>query len=202
MNRIFESKKLINLEVFTTTIESVNNEKILNELSEYGSSVDKKYIDSYLDGNNHTYYEDMKFPKSEPECLRLHNEIESTVSGFLNKKMKITEIWSLTLNKGESVSAHSHRSNTHMDPSEYYSIAYYPSAPVDCSKLIFDVSWCNTIENLVHITPQTGMLVLFNSYIKHFTDRHPLDISRVVVSANLCPEEPNKTPVPDWSAYD
>lgn len=116
--------------------------------------------------------------------------------------MKITEIWSLTLNKGESVSAHSHRSNTHMDPSEYYSIAYYPSAPVDCSKLIFDVSWCNTIENLVHITPQTGMLVLFNSYIKHFTDRHPLDISRVVVSANLCPEEPNKTPVPDWSAYD
>lgn len=86
MNRIFESKKLINLEVFTTTIESVNNEKILNELSEYGSSVDKKYIDSYLDGNNHTYYEDMKFPKSAPECLRLHNEIESTVSGFLNKK--------------------------------------------------------------------------------------------------------------------
>ena len=202
MNRIFKSKKLINLEVFTTTIESVNNEKILNELSEYGSSMDKKYIDSYLDGNNHTYYEDTKFPKSAPECLRLYDEIESTVSGFLNKKMKITEIWSLTLNKGESVSAHSHRSNTHMDPSEYYSIAYYPSAPMDCSKLIFDVSWCNTIENLVHITPHTGMLVLFNSYIKHFTDRHSQDESRVVVSANLCPEEPNKTPVPDWSACD
>jgi len=202
MNRVFESKKLINLEVFTTTIDSVDNEKILDELNRHGSSVDKKYIDSYLDGNNHTYYEDRKFPKSSPECLRLRNEIESTVSSFLGKKMKITEIWSLTLNKGESVSAHSHRSNTHMDPSEYYSIAYYPSAPADCSKLIFDVSWCNAIENLVHITPITGMLVLFNSYIKHFTDRHQIDTSRVVVSANLCPEEPNKTPMPDWSAYD
>jgi hypothetical protein len=199
---VFESKKLINLEVFTTTIGSVDNEKILDELNRHGSSVDKKYIDSYLDGNNHTYYEDKKFPKSSPECLRLRDEIESTVSGFLGKKMKITEIWSVTLNKGESVSAHSHRSNAHMDPSEYYSIAYYPSAPVDCSKLIFDVSWCNAIENLVRITPITGILVLFNSYIKHFTDRHQIDASRVVVSANLCPEEPNKTPMPDWSGYD
>jgi hypothetical protein len=85
---------------------------------------------------------------------------------------------------------------------EYYSVAYYPSAPTGSSKLIFQVSWCNTIESLISIDPKPGMLVVFNSYIQHMTNRHNAIDRRVVISANLKPDSPNTTVVPDWSAYD
>jgi hypothetical protein len=202
MNKEFKQINLINLNVFQTSIDSVDNKKLLNEIENYQSEIEQKYLDGYLNGGGHTYYEDKKFPKLMPESSLLFEEIENAVTQILGKSMKITEIWTLTLNKGESVSAHSHKSNTHMHPDDYYSIAYYPSAPQNSSKLIFNVSWCNTMENLIPITPKEGMLLIFNSYIHHLTNRHDSETKRVVVSANLRPEIPNTTAVPDWSAYD
>ena len=123
------------------------------------------------------------------------------VSLVAGKKMKIDECWSLTLNKGESVGPHSHKSNTHMHPVDYYSAAYYISVPAGSAKLIFNISVCNTIETLIPITPENGMFLVFNSFIQHYTDRNLSDEPRMVVSANFSPVTPNITPVPDWSAY-
>ena len=201
MNKEFKQINLINLNVFQTSIDSVDNKRLLNEIENYQSEIEQKYLDGYLNGGGHTYYEDKKFPKSMPESSLLFEEIENAVTQILGKSMKITEIWTLTLNKGESVSAHSHKSNTHMHPEEYYSVSYYVNAPEGSAKLIFNVNICNTIERLIPITPRSGMFLIFNSFIQHYSDRHNSDEPRLVISANFHPVEPNLKHVPDWSAY-
>ncbi len=201
MNSKFERINLIDLGVFKTTLASIDNKQILAEMDSSNLQIEQKFIDGYSTESWHTYYEDGKFPANLPECSRLYSEIENAVTDIIGNKMVISNIWSLTLNKGESVSLHSHKSNAHMHPMEHYSVAYYPSAPSGSSKLIFQVSWCNTIENLISISPEPGMLVIFNSYIQHMTNRHDSSERRVVISANLSPESPNTTVVPDWSAY-
>jgi hypothetical protein len=45
------------------------------------------------------------------------------------------------------------------------------------------------------------MLIVFNSFINHMTNRHYNEEQRVVVSANLSPVNENLSENPDWSAY-
>ena len=204
MNEKFERVNLINLDVFKTRIDSIDNKKLLEEIDSSSLEIGIAESNEPLGNNANTYhasYEDRRLNRNLPECLRLSAEIENSVSSMTGKKMLISDMWSVTLNSGESVSSHSHKSNTHMHPMDYYSVAYYPSAPIGGSKLIFEVSWCGIMENLISISPESGMLVIFNSYIHHMTDRHRIGDKRVVVSANLGPESPNTTPVPDWSVY-
>jgi hypothetical protein len=67
--------------------------------------------------------------------------------------------------------------------------------------LIFLTNHCNLIENSYAISTKTGMLVLFNSYIHHMTNRHYGEEKRIVVSANFKPKNENMTAVPDWSEH-
>jgi hypothetical protein len=200
MNSIFKHN-LINIDVFACPIKDVDNEKIISEINDYSEEIDKKFKDSYLKTHNHTHYEDRKYPKTK-ECEKLKLIISNKVDEVLNKKMKIESIWTLTLNKGQSVSYHSHKSNSHLHPIDYYSVAYYPSAPNGSANLLFHTTAFSQIDSISSIKPETGMLLIFNSFIPHMTDRHNSPIPRVVVSANFSPINPNTKVVPDWSAYD
>lgn len=188
---------LFSLNVYTSYLKNINNNIILNEIKEHSGLIpDVK--DPYP---AHTFYEDRTFPFEKPECKKLFKEIEKTVSSILNREMKINSIWTLSLEKGQSVTAHTHKVNTHLYPEEYFSISYYINAPKDSADLIFTTSHCNTIETSTAITPETGMLIVFNSFINHMTNRHYNEEQRVVVSANLSPVNRNLSENPDWSAY-
>jgi hypothetical protein len=188
---------LFSLNVYTSYLKDINNNIILDEIQEHSGSIpDVK--DPYP---AHTFYEDRTFPFEKPECKKLFKEIEKTVSSILNREMKINSIWTLSLEKGQSVTAHTHKVNTHLYPEEYFSISYYINAPKDSADLIFTTSHCNTIETSTAITPETGMLIVFNSFINHMTNRHYNEEQRVVVSANLSPVNENLSENPDWSAY-
>jgi hypothetical protein len=188
---------LFSLNVYTSYLKDINNNIILKEIQEHSGSIpDVK--DPYP---AHTFYEDRTFPFEKPECKKLFKEIEKTVSSILNREMKINSIWTLSLEKGQSVTAHTHKVNTHLYPEEYFSISYYINAPKDSADLIFTTSHCNTIETSTAITPETGMLIVFNSFINHMTNRHYNEEQRVVVSANLSPVNENLSENPDWSAY-
>ncbi len=188
---------LFSLNVYTSYLKDINNNIILKEIQEHSGSIpDVK--DPYP---AHTFYEDRTFPFEKPECKKLFKEIEKTVSSILNREMKINSIWTLSLEKGQSVTAHTHKVNTHLYPEEYFSISYYINAPKDSADLIFTTSHCNTIETSTAITPETGMLIVFNSFINHMTNRHYNEQQRVVVSANLSPVNENLSENPDWSAY-
>jgi len=189
---------LLSIDILKTKIHGIDNQRLLQEIFKSTNNID----DSFIENKYHTYYEDKRYPFGSTESEKLINKLTEIVSGSLNKEMVLSSIWTLTLGYGQSVSAHSHKSNTQLRPEEYFSIAYYPSAPTGSADLIFIVNAGNTIEKSVELTPETGDLIIFNSYLMHMTNRHGnKEESRVVISANFSPKYPDLTPTQDWSAY-
>jgi hypothetical protein len=189
---------LLTINVIKTKIENVNNDKLVEEIRSCSEEIEQKFLSK----ENHTYYEDRRYPFGQPESEKLINILNEAVNSIVGVKMVLSDIWTLTLNYGQSVAAHSHKSNTHMNDEEFFSIAYYPSAPEGSADLIFMVDACNTLEKSVSIKPEIGGLIVFNSYLMHMTNRHQnKNIERIVVSANFKPEKPSKIETQDWSAY-
>lgn len=192
---------LIDINVLVSRIDNIDNAKITDEIKNNSKEISKEYLDNYLGNHNHTYYEDRKYPNSE-ECEKLKSLICLRVNEILQKPMNIESIWTLTLEHGQSVSYHSHKSNIHLHPIEYYSIAYYPSVPKGSARLMFHTTAYGTLDAVTSIEPEEGMLLVFNSFIPHMTDRHMAQEPRIVISANFSPVNKNTRVVPDWSAYD
>jgi hypothetical protein len=181
-----------------TKIVGVNNKKLYKEIIENSKPIDKYYTANRY----HTYYEDQKFPYGSPECDKLIDILTKEVSRILGREMVMNEIWTLTLKNNESVAYHSHKSNMHLHPKEYYSIAYYVNAPSGSAEIQFQVTACNTIESSISIPPSEGDLLLFNSFIPHMTNRHNnVYEDRVVVSANFAPAAPRDVSTQDWTVY-
>ncbi len=189
---------LLSINVFKIKISGIDNSNLVREICAQNRELDA----IYLEDKHHTYYEDKRYPFGMPESEKLIGVITNAVNSVMDKEMVLEDIWTLTLEDGQSVAAHSHKSNKHMNDSEYFSIAYYPHAPDGSADLIFLIDACNTIEKSISITPQTGDLVIFNSYLMHMTNRHRNDqLNRIVVSANFAPLHPDDTATQDWSAY-
>lgn len=189
---------LISLDVHTCLIDSIDNELVAKEIEEFSGQV-PDIKDSHP---AHTFYEDRYYPFEKPECAKLLKKITETVNAILGKEMVMDSVWTLTLERGQSVVGHTHKVNNQLFPLDYYSISYYVNAPSGSAELIFLTQYCNTIENATPIKPQTGMLTLFNSFIHHMTNRHYSDEKRIVISANFRPLKENLTISPDWSEYE
>jgi hypothetical protein len=193
-----ENINLLSIDVKKTKILGIDNLKLIDEIR----SSDGVIEEHFFRNKNHTYYEDQRYPFGKPESEKLINVLTEKVSQLTGREMILSEIWTLTLKDGQSVAAHSHKSNTYLNQKDYFSIAYYPSAPTGSAELIFMVDACNTLEQSISITPETGDLVMFNSYLMHMTNRHQNQFEeRVVISANFWPKNPDETPSQDWSAY-
>jgi hypothetical protein len=193
-----EKIELISINILKTSLKSIDNNVFIEELESSSLEIDEKH----LQDNHHSYYEDRKYPFQKPEAEKLIVEITNKVSEALGKEMLMSEIWTLTLENGQSVSAHSHKSNKFINQEHHYSIAYYPSAPEGSADLIFLVNACNTIERAIKIKPETGSLIIFNSYLMHMTNRHNnSDKNRIVVSANFYPKNLELPLGQDWSGY-
>jgi hypothetical protein len=192
---------VLRLQVSTVILDSTDNQKLIKEIEETANSIPVNLIEGFGTSTNQTYFEDSTFPWNMPEASKLLSEIEKIVSTIGNLSMKVSEAWTLSLDFGQSVMAHSHRMNNHMKPSEYYSIAYYANAPAGSAKLLFEVGHSNISESIYSIEPEVGMLVVFNSYMKHMTTRHLSHEKRIAISANLVPISPSMEIVPDLSGY-
>jgi len=185
--------------VSKTFLPNIDNHKLINEIN--SSSVQmpqEKKSEKY-----HTYYEDVLFPYGEPESEKLLTTIGKIINSHVSPlRLILSEAWTLTLSYGQSVSMHSHKSNSMKHLNEYFSIAYYPCVPEDSADLIFSVTAYNSIDSLIYIKPQTGMLLFWNSYIPHMTNRHMNpSMDRVVISANFVPENPSEGGFQYWDIY-
>lgn len=194
-----ESIPLLSIRVIKSSL-SVDNSALLEEITKYSRDIDKQFLENEY-STRYTYYEDKAYPFGHKECDNFIKAVESKVSSILNREMKVTDIWSLTLEKGQSIAAHSHKLNTHLYPEEYFSISYYPQADEDSADLIFMVNACNTLETNVPIKVKTGDLLIFNSYLMHMTNRHTGDRERIVISANLAPTSPTTSVAQDWTVH-
>lgn len=191
-----EKIDLFTLSIYKTFLQNIDNQKLLKEIEQFDTTPNVKNPKPA-----HTFYEDSLYPFGQPESMKLIDEITNAVNFFTKSDMVMDSIWSITLQKGQSVSSHTHKLNTHMYPEEYYSISYYVNAPENSADLIFVTTHCNTIEKATSIKTETGMLLIFNSYIPHMTNRQYADEKRVVVSANFGPRNPTVRPSADWSEY-
>ena len=140
------------------------------------------------------------YPDSS-ECRKLQSAIELLANEVLPLSVDLADIWAVATNKGESVSYHSHHSNTHMRPEDYWSGVIYTSSDDTSAELVLHSFGYNRVEAMTKIKPEIGKIVFFNSYVPHFTTMHQSDIPRVAVSFNLKPITPNVTEIPDMSVY-
>lgn len=108
-----------------------------------------------------------------------------------NQNVKITSIWSIINRSDASNTRHIHGNN-------FISAAYYVKAPKNCGDIVFHdprnepsffhpkVSKPNKLNtNLVKITPQEGLLILFPSYVYHSVEANKSGEERIVISFNI-----------------
>jgi hypothetical protein len=200
MNRRIENIPLISQNVHSVYLEDIDHDQVASDINLYSRGVHEKAPEYGWISRGFVQYEDLVIPVT-PEITKLENAVIDVMKQLTNKDYEMYDIWAIRLAKGESVIAHSHHSNLHAHPDEYYSIAYYPQVPEDSAELIFSATWCNVRQTLLPVTPEKGLLLVFNSYITHMTSRQRPDEPRLVVSMNLGPVEPNVEPNADWSVY-
>ncbi len=191
---------IIRQSVYKTYLDSVNHAQIASDLRLYSTPIEQECPDHGWVSRGFVQYEDLVVPIT-PEIIKLENSILEVLNKISGKEYEIHDMWSVDLVKNQSVIAHSHHSNLHAHPEEYFSIAYYPEVPDGSAELIFSTQWCGIMQGNFAITPEVGMLVIFNSYITHMTARHKVDAPRRVLSMNLGPKNPNRLPNADWSVY-
>lgn len=199
MNNI-ERVNLIQQDIYTVQLENLDHDQIASDINLYSKTISQESPEYGWISRGFVQYEDLIVPIT-PEIAKLQDEVLKTMKKITGKDYSIEDIWAVELVKNQSVISHSHHSNLHAHPEEYYSIAYYPSAPVGSAELIFTSNWCNIMESTRSVNPKKGLLVIFNSYLKHMTARHKIDEKRLVISMNLGPITPNKEPNADWSVY-
>jgi len=191
---------VISQNVYTAVLPDINNSQIISDLDNYGIGINQNSPEHGWISRGFVQYEDIIVPIT-PEITKLERIILGAMKSMTGKNYLIHDMWAVNLAYNQSVIAHSHHSNLHAHPAEFYSIAYYPDAPDGSAELIFLAEWCGVMQRTCAVKPETGMLVIFNSYMTHMTARHKLQQRRLVLSMNLGPETPNMEPNADWSAY-
>lgn len=180
---------LISETIYTSFLDEIDNEALVGELELYYLS---------MIGNSNTGI--AGFPNSGINTALLESRITSIITSIALKPVFCREFWMYSmLDTSSSIPRHNHKTNKQLHPEEYYSFAYYPIASDDAAKIYFVANHCNTIDSLVSLQPQTSMLIVFHSYVDHYTDRHNSTNKRVCISGNYWPVEPDKSLVSDWT---
>ena len=198
MSLTFNAFPIVELSAYSLNFNDIPNDVICAQIIEHDDYVDPN-MDMLLD-NNHTYYEDMRLPNTK-EISSLKLKIAEAMSEIAGREYVVTEAWSIILEPGQSISAHSHCVHGAIDPNDYFAFAYYPFAPPGSSDLQFLSTHSNVISTTVSAPVSTGTLLIFNSYLIHWTHRQHGNSIRVNVSGNLAPVTPNTRPADDWSKY-
>lgn len=191
---------LIAQNVFSVYLEDIDHDQIASDINLYSKGVNEKAPEYGWISRGFVQYEDLIIPIT-PEITKLENAVIDVMKHLTGREYEIYDSWSIRLKQGQSVISHSHYSNLHLHPEEYYSIAYYPQVPEGSTELIFSANWCGVRNVTKAVPPEKGLLLIFNSYITHMTARQQPEEPRMVVSMNLGPVAPNLEPNADWSVY-
>ena len=197
---MFTEIPLIDLRAYRTILTDVDNQTIADQILADGKPVDPDDTAWQASGGTHTYYEDVLPPRT-PEIAALEAAITDAATEMLHKPYRITELWSILTRPDQSIVAHNHRLNSHLHPLEFYSFAYYPLAPEGSADLTFHVGYCHTIETCISVPVEPGALIVFNSFVWHFTERQTSSQDRLNVSGNLAPVHPDQSLTANWEPY-
>jgi uncharacterized protein (TIGR02466 family) len=180
---------------FPTTIFSFTNLDIIQEIKDK-LSVEPNQISPNYPSLNQTINQDLhKSTEWKFLCDWIHSclkeiqdyEIHDTNFG----KIKITRMWA-NISLGRSGGGHT----VHRHPNSAFSGIVYitDGAPTQFLDPVYarslssiEIPILNNFDRLT-ITPEPGLMVIFPSYLQHFTDAHYGDDVRITFSFNTLPE--------------
>jgi|TARA_R110001592_G_scaffold37644_3_gene125368 hypothetical protein len=164
----------IKIENDSIELDGIDNDKIIEEVLE---NKDKR-----LDVNSlQSQYEDTFVDESE-SIDHLLFKVESEVKTKIDPFLKVDSFWGHILHPQQSTMYHNHK-EMHR---EGISFVYYAKYPKKSGNLIFDFEVlgkrvCYSYE------PQVGSLVLFPTWVPHYTSRNVSDDTRISISGNCFP---------------
>lgn len=191
---------LINLPIWVGNIDNIDHNQIADDIINHGQTIEQTCEEYGIISRGFVQFEDIVMPVTK-EITKLETTVKTTLQTLFQKEYEIHDTWAVNLIEHQSVISHTHHSNLHVDPSEYYSATYYPQVPEGSAELIFAYDYCGIMSGIHSVKPEVGTLVIFNSYIKHMTSRNKSKEPRLVVSMNLGPVQPRTQPNADWSVY-
>lgn len=151
-------------------IDDINNDALIKEALDFE--------DNKLDSNPlASKYEDSELPDSE-SLDHLIYKIDCIVKVNISPFLKLDGHWAHILHPQQSTMYHSHTGER-----EGISFVYYVKAPEDSGNLVFnfDVAGKNLCAS---IEPEVGKLVLFPTWIPHYTSRNVSEDTRISISGN------------------
>lgn len=181
---------LVKQSVFESSIHNIDNEALIRELQDF-------YLRNI--GSSEKIY---GFPDAGEQTHKLRLEIDARVIAIAQKQMFCRGCWMMAMNKQSTpIPQHSHKTNKQLNPAEYYSFAYYARAEHGAAPLNFVANYCNGMTNRISIPAETGKLLIFNSYLEHYTDLNHSERDRVCISGNYWPAKPDENLRSDWNQF-
>ena len=168
--------------------ETVSCTKVLH--TEIGKDLDNRKISELCmswahkkidESPNATGYEDSRIP-DDPEITKLTDKVMTVVHSNIDDRYYLSEIWAHILVENQSTMIHSHR-NERDHKNLFLSWVYYPLLPDEKygGRLRFQmVSHMHNHE----ITPRVGRLVIFPSWLNHYTTPNTSADVRISISGN------------------
>ena len=175
-----------------------NHEKLNQDLINYINEL-KKNDPEGVKKSNLLGWHSKDFNMKDEMVLNFFDSIKPNINSALIdmgwddpiNKINITSAWSIINKKNASNARHIHSNS-------YISAVYYVSAPTNCGDILFHdpreariIRKPNKIKpnklnaEVVNITPQSGLLVLFPSYLHHSVDINTSNEERIVISFNI-----------------
>ncbi|PPR46233.1 MAG: hypothetical protein CFH18_00548 [Alphaproteobacteria bacterium MarineAlpha5_Bin8] len=177
----------------------VNNHHEINEkMFDYIKKLESIKPDGIKKSNILGWHsENFNLEDKEPKFFfdSIYNNLSKAINdmGWDNQqnKIKVTAMWSIINKENASNSRHIHSNN-------FLSGAYYIKAPKNCGDILFHdprdakvirkpiTSKANKLNaEVVNISPQEGLLILFPSYLFHSVKENISGEERIVISFNI-----------------
>ena len=180
---------LYSLNVFTSSIEGLNNKRLAELALEEAENLEKRKSED----PSATGYEDSPLDPAALEVKQLRHTIKKIMSEHIDPRLNEGEIWAHVLKRGETTQIHSHRNKKDWDLLNV-SWVYYPRIPEGENiggKIVFQTH-IGSIKNInKDFTPKTGMFIIFPSWLSHFTTRCSSEEIRISISGNYRVSEKN-----------
>ena len=184
-------------------VSKIDNYEIINEeMFNYITSLQKQDPQGIIKSNFKGWHsKDFNLKENEP--AKFISNISKNINNALNDMnwdltsqfVKITNMWSI-VNEGGALNQKHHHSNSDI------SAAYYVSAFENCGDIVFYdprparvykstvAKAPNTLNATINsVKPESGLLVLFPSYLEHSVNQNLSNKKRMVISFNLSLEK-------------
>ena len=175
-------KDLYSLNVFTSSIEGLDNKRLAELSLEEADALEKRKSED----PSATGYEDSPLDPAAPEVKQLRHTIKKIMSEHIDSRLSEGEIWAHVLRRGETTQIHSHRSKKDWDLLNV-SWVYYPQIPEGENlggRIVFQTQLGAHQTLNRDFAPRTGMFIIFPSWLPHFTTRCSSEELRISISGN------------------